>query len=140
MLTFPTESSLLDPVRGTMRRKGYRRQQPEMQFFDYRIDLYGYAASMSCTVAIELKLKKWMRAFEQALIYQLCADYVYIALPALAAQLVDTRLLCEHGVGLISVQTGPRCQILLPASLSAVVEPDYRDYYVDLLKERVRCQ
>jgi hypothetical protein len=140
MLTFPTESSLLDPVRGAMRRKGYRRQQPEMQFFDYRIDLYGYAPSICSTVAVELKLKKWMRAFEQALIYQLCADYVYIALPAPSMRLIDSKLLCEHGIGLISVQPGPRCQTILPASPSSVVEPDYRNYYVDLLKEGARCR
>jgi hypothetical protein len=135
MQTFETESSLLDPVRGTLRRRGFRQQRPEVRFFDYSMDIYGYAASQGMSIAVELKLRRWMRAFEQALIYQLCADYVYMALPHAGARLVDLSLLAEHGIGLICVKPGPRCAIVLPAAPSKVIDSEYRKFYIDLLKE-----
>lgn len=105
-----------------------------MQFFEYSIDLYGYAAPTQTTVAVELKLSRWTRAFEQALVYQLCADYVYLAMPWNAAKRVDIPLLEHHGLGLIGVQPDPRCVILCPAHQSSVIMPDYRDFYIDLLE------
>jgi hypothetical protein len=135
---FETESSLLEPVCGTLRRRGFRQQRPEMQFFEYSMDLYGYAALEHKTIAVELKLVRWMRAFEQALIYQLCADYVYLALPEQGARRVDLSLLKKHGIGLICVRPGPRCLILLHATLSHVIDVGYRDFYIGLLKERER--
>jgi hypothetical protein len=117
-----------------LRRRGFRRQEHEMQFFEYSIDLYGYAAPTQMTVAVELKLSRWKRAFEQALVYQLCADHVYLALPWSAARRVEIPLLEQHGLGLIGVQPGPRCVVLCPAQQSTVVMSDYRDFYVELME------
>jgi len=134
MQTFPRESSLLAPVQRSLKRRGFARQQDEVQFFEYSIDLYGYAAPAEMTIAVELKLTRWTRAFEQALVYQLCADHVYLALPWRAAKRVDISLLELHGLGLIGVQPGPRCVVLCSAQQSTVVIPSYRDFYVGLLK------
>jgi hypothetical protein len=134
MQTFRNESALLEPVQRSLRRRGFGRQQDEVQFFEYSIDLYGYAAPVHMTVAVELKLSRWTRAFEQALVYQLCADHVYVALPWRAAKRVEIPLLEQHGLGLIGVQPGPRCVVLCPAQQSTVVMPDYRNFYVELLK------
>lgn len=134
MPTFPSESTLLAPVQRSLRRRGFGHQRDEVQFFEYSIDLYGYAASTQTTVAVELKLSRWTRAFEQALVYQLCADYVYLALPWTAAKRVEIPLLEEHELGLIGIQPGPRCVILCPAQQSTVVMPDYRDFYVEFLE------
>ncbi len=136
MPTFLKESALLEPVRGNLRRRGYRRQLPEVQFFEYSMDLYGYAATKNTTTAVELKLHRWTRAFQQALIYQLCADFVYLALPTLAAARVDRPLLERYGLGLIGVQSGPRCVVLLEAQQSTVVMPSYRDFYIRLMQEQ----
>jgi hypothetical protein len=136
MPTFRRESALLEPVRGNLRRRGYRRQLSEVQFFEYSMDLYAYAPAKNTTTAVELKLHRWTRAFQQALIYQLCADFVYLALPMPAAERVDRRLLAQHGLGLIGVHPGPRCVTLLNAKLSAVVMPTYRDFYVRLMQEK----
>lgn len=138
MTIFPSESALLSPVKRTLHRRGFARQDDEVQFFEYSIDLYGYAASADVTVAVELKLTRWKRAFEQALVYQLCADYVYLALPWDAAKRVDVPLLEKHGLGLIGVQPGPRCVILCPAQPSMVVMPCYRDFYIELMEGAVR--
>lgn len=136
MPTILRESALLDPVRGSLRRRGYRRQLPEVQFFEYSMDLYGYAATKNTTTAVELKLSRWTRAFEQALIYQLCADFVYLALPMRAAERVERPLLEQQGLGLIGVHPGPRCVVLLEARQSTVVMPSYRDFYVRLMQEQ----
>jgi len=136
MPTFRNESALLEPVRGNLRRRGYRRQRSEVQFFEYSMDLYAYAAAKKTTTAVELKLARWMRAFEQALIYQLCADFVYLALPMPSAERVERALLARHGVGLIAVHPGPRCVVLLEAQQSTVIMPSYRDFYVRLMQEQ----
>ena len=72
---------MLEPVSSYIRRKGFRKLVPEMQFYDFRMDIYGYSKSLDMTVAVELKLGNWHKAFEQTLIYMLCADIVYIAVP-----------------------------------------------------------
>lgn len=133
-MTFLTESALLAPVQRSLRRRGFGHQQDEVQFFEYSIDLYAYAARMQTTVAVELKLSRWTRAFEQALLYQLCADYVYLALPRDAARRVEIPLLEQYGLGLIGVQAGPRCVVLCPSQQSTVIMPDYRDFYVGLME------
>ncbi len=136
MPTFRKESALLDPVRGSLRRHGYHRQRPEVQFFEYSMDLYAYAPTKKTTTAVELKLRRWMRGFQQALIYQLCADFVYLALPMCAAERVDRPLLAKHGLGLIGIHPEPRCIVLLKARQSTVVMPSYRDFYVRLMQEK----
>lgn len=137
MQTFLRESALLEPVARYFRRKGFGRQRSEVQFFEYSMDLYGYASRTDCTMAVELKLQRWMRAFEQALVYQLCADFVSLALPFRAAQRVERPLLERHGLGLIGVHSGPRCAVLVPAERSTVVMPSYRNFYVALMQERL---
>ncbi len=134
---FRKESALLDPVCDYLRSQGYRQQCPEVQFYEYRMDLYGYAPAKKKTTAVELKLHRWMRAFQQALIYQLCADFVYLALPMRAAERVDSLLLSRHGLGLIAVHPEPRCDVLLEALQSTVVISSYRDFYVRLMQEPV---
>jgi hypothetical protein len=97
------------------------------------MDVYAYSAREDRTVAVELKLTKWSRAVEQALLYQLCSDLVYIALPSAEVRRVDQELLMEHGVGLIAVGE-ERCWEVLGATPSRVVRSHYRAKYVALLR------
>ncbi len=59
-----TESSLYDPVSRYVRRRNFRWQHPEVQFYAYSIDLYAFSRVDDLTIAVELKLLKWKRAFE----------------------------------------------------------------------------
>ena len=129
------EAELLKPVSGNLRKQGYRKQQDEVQFFEYRMDIYGYASKTDRTTAVELKLHRWMRAFEQALIYKLCADYVYLALPAKTIARVEMPLLVTHGLGLICVENGHKCDVVLEAVQSTIVLPHYRDFYIQLMQK-----
>lgn len=126
------EAELLLPVANYAKRKGYSLQASELPFYAYRIDLYGFSAKESKTVAIELKLRRWKRALEQALIYQLCSDFVYIALPSSAVAHIDHEALRKNGVGLIAVcKRG--CRTLVDAKRSSEVRQHYRGPYIEML-------
>ena len=127
------EQDLLLPVAGYVKRKGYSLQTVELRFYDYRIDLYGFSMRTRRTVAVELKIKKWRRALEQALIYQLCSDFVFIALPLSVASRVDVVELRANGIGLIGV-CGSGCRTLLHAERSSEVRQHYREPYIRMLR------
>ena len=127
------EALMLPAVRAYLARR-YQHHTLELPFYEHRIDLYAYSAELDCTVAVELKLRRWRRALEQALLYQLCSDYVFIAVPATTVSRIDHAELRSHGVGLLSV-SGSTCVEELPAALSGVLNTDYRAAYVSIMKE-----
>ena len=127
------EEELLAPVRRYATRQGFTAQFAELPFFEYRIDLYAVSKPSGDTIAVELKMKNWRRALHQALIYQLCSDYVFIALPITKAGVVDTTELSRHGVGLIVVGRDRRCRVALDAVRSSEVREYYRRPYVEML-------
>lgn len=128
------ESMMLPAVRAFIKAT-YAEHATEVPFYEHRIDLYGYSSERESSVAVELKLRNWRRAVEQALVYQLCSDYVFIALPTLTARRVDRVELAAHGIGLLSV-SGRKCVEELPAALSSVVRPHYKAAYRALVQER----
>ena len=128
------ECLLADPVSAYVRRRTYSKQTRELQFYEFRIDLYGFSIAKDLTIAIELKLYDWRRAIEQALIYQLCSDLVFIAVPEKTIARIDGALLQEHGIGLLAVDRVTRCRQILAPSQSHVVRPHYREAYIDLLR------
>jgi hypothetical protein len=129
------EATLAEPVARHLRRRRFRVLLMEAPFFDRQIDIFGFCASDDTTVAIELKLTKWQRALDQALIYQLCADFSFVAMPQAAVQSVDLDLFAEHGIGVIAVSNSKRCKVILPAAHSRVVRGHYRRELLQLLKE-----
>ncbi len=129
------EASLAEPIVRHFRRQRFNTLLREAPFYDYRIDVFGFSSTDDLTVAIELKLAKWRRAFEQALIYQLCADQVFVAMPQEAIPSIDLDQFRENGIGLISISNADRCRLIIPATPSSVVRSHYRDQLVHLLKE-----
>lgn len=109
------ERDLFAPVSRFARTKGFKLQQKEFPFFEYRIDLYAFSRPASETIAIELKIRDWRRALYQSLIYQLCSDYVYIAIPLKNSSAVNLETLEAQGVGLIVVDELLKCRIELEA-------------------------
>lgn len=130
----PKRESLMLPAVRKYFRPLYEQHTMELPFYDHRIDLYGYSTETDCTVAVELKLRNWRRALEQALVYQLCSDYVFIAVPATTALRVDLDELRSHGIGLLAV-SGRNCVEALPAVASSVLNPHYKAAYTAIVKE-----
>ena len=130
------EAELTEPVARYLRRKGYRWQTTELQFYEYCIDIYGFSQVANLTVSVELKIKNWKRAFEQSLVYQLCSDLVFMALPNETVHYVDPSVLEAEGIGLISVGTNNRCQIIVEPNPSNVMRDNYRRQNIDLLRQK----
>ncbi len=131
------EKTLLDPVSRFIKDRGFKHQGYELQFYEHRIDMYAYASQQNRTLAIELKLRDWKRAFQQALIYQLCADQVYLAMPEKVCRRIDSSIMRRHGLGLIAVQDSGQCMQLIAPKRQNVVRNHYRDDYVRIIME---CQ
>ena len=128
----PTRESMLLPPVQRYFSHAYCKRATEVPFYDHRIDLYGYSPSTDCSIAVELKLRKWRRAFQQALVYQLCSDYVFIAVPEATAHRIDVDRLREYGIGLLSI-SDDRCSEDLPAASSPVLNARYKAAYRAIL-------
>lgn len=131
------ESSLLDPIAGYIRRKGFRFQIQELPFYQRSVDIYGFSKITNKTIAIELKLHKWKKAIEQAILYQLCADEAYIAMPKKFIGRVNLDLLTKYGIGLISVSETGRCQKIVEAKQSSVLRIGYKNNHIDYLQRQI---
>jgi hypothetical protein len=131
---FYKESQLLEPVARFAKRKGFCLQKVELPFYEYRIDLYAFSRKNNATVAIELKLNDWRRALKQSLLYQLCADLVYIAMPESSVKRVVRAELQRNGVGLIAVLESGGCSCVLQAKEHAEVRQFYRLSQIEYLK------
>jgi len=136
-MEFSRESDMTALVARFLRNRSYAQQLSEVGFYEHRMDIYGYSRAHQLTVAVELKLAKWSRAVSQALLYQLCSDLVYIAMPTLAARRVDVALLQEYGLGLIAVDKA-RCRELVLPRFSHVLRRRYRAEYLALLGEETQ--
>ena len=131
---YSRERDLVPSVARYLRNRTFSRQLEEVPFFEYRMDMYGYSRRNDLTVAVELKIHKWTRAVEQALLYQLCSDLVYIAMPSKTMTAVELTVLDEHGLGLLSVEAH-RCRQVLSARPSSVLRKHYRKQYLALVCE-----
>jgi hypothetical protein len=132
-MTPKRESLMLPAVRAYLQQR-YDRHTLELPFYEHRIDMYGYSDQTECTVAVELKIRNWRRAVQQALVYQLCSDYVFIALPVATAKRVDLNELRNHGIGLLAVSEGD-CVEELAADRSPVLNPNYKAAYMAIVRE-----
>jgi hypothetical protein len=134
MRTDRYESELTEPVKRFFQKRGFEFQRNELQFFEYNIDIYCYNRPQQKTVAVELKVHNWKRAIQQAQIYQLCADYVYIAMPEETIQRIDRTKLEPEGIGLICVDKNGDCAELLKPQLSQELNKFHKNNLVTFIK------
>lgn len=133
MMDFKRESSLLTAVSSFVCDQSFHVQKRELQFFNYSIDLYAFSPQTRATIAIELKLKNWRRAFEQGILYQLCSDFVYVALPQKRIDSLDLNLFSSQGLGVIAVHDETTCSEVLAPKVSTVVRSYYRNDNISFL-------
>ena len=128
------ELELTAPAEEWLRELSFTAQATEVPFYEQRIDLYAYSRERDTTMAVELKVGRWRRAVEQALLYQLCADLVVIGMPAETTGNADRSVLEEHGLGLIAIGRGRTTPVVKPRR-SSVLRRDYRAQYIRLLQK-----
>lgn len=124
-MAYRFESELYQPVMRYFKNRSFTSQRVEAEFFDRRIDLYAFSKKLNKSVAVELKLSNWKKALNQALIYQLCSDYVYLAMPSKSMNSVEINRIKSYGVGIIAVYNSGFCKRILPAKRSKHVKKDY---------------
>ncbi len=95
-----SEKDLVDLLDESFRMHGFVTAR-EVKMLSKFIDLVAYNPVDDGVIAIEAKLSGWRRAFQQAMTYRICADDVYIAIPAGISHRVDMELLKRYGIGLI---------------------------------------
>lgn len=106
----------------------------ELRFFDRGIDLYAVAHHGERSYAVELKVEDWQKALRQAAIYQLCADFCYVAMPVQYATKVALGDFREAGIGLLGVHLPSNSVTeILPAEASAVKHHFYSRGFQDSL-------
>ena len=69
-------------------------------------------------IAVEVKIRNWQQALNQALVYQMMADYVYIAIYDKHVRAVDCDLLISKGIGLMTVSDDGKVELILEAPAS----------------------
>lgn len=131
-----SERDLCAPIRRFLNSEGCNRVIPELPFFDRLIDLYGVAwGAGDKTIAVELKLKKWQKALQQAAIYQLCSDYSYVAMPKDVARRLERKVFSAAGIGILAVDAASKTvEIVLPAILSKQAKGHYISAYKEMLR------
>lgn len=100
--------------------------QEEVPFLFKVADLFCFHEGTGQCIAVEVKVKNWRAALAQALIYQMMADKVYIALHDEQIKAVNHDVLALKGVGLLAVSTLGKVAITLEAPQS----PWRMDYFV----------
>ncbi len=106
----------------------------EVPLFENRIDLVVHDRRFSKIIAVEVKVDKWFRALQQAVLYRMCADKVYVALSEEFVHRVDIQQMKEYGVGLLSVN-GSLNEILPPDPSKYVTHQKARDLVRNSLVE-----
>ncbi len=95
-----SEADMVNMVKLFFEKQGFR-VITEVPMLSKKIDIVCLDPSTQQIIAIEAKLQKWKRGFQQALTYRISSDLVYLAIHRNFSHRVDNELLQEMSVGLI---------------------------------------
>lgn len=112
-----TEAKLQDFCSAYFRKLGFQTRE-EVPFLFKVADLFCFHERTGECIAVEVKIRNWRKAVTQALVYQLMADRVYVALNDNYVNVIDTMLLADKGIGLLSVSILGDVHKILDAPLS----------------------
>jgi hypothetical protein len=125
-VSYKLEQQLYQPIKLHLESMAFVLQKEQMPFYEYKIDIYSYCEKTRQTVAVELKLSNFAKAVRQALLYQLCSDLVYIAMPLSNANRCEKETVRRYGIGIIGIDDLGGCTIIENAAVSSVVRCDYK--------------
>ena len=112
-----TEYELVRFCSQYFRGQGFLTRE-EVPFLLKVADLFCFHEGSGECVAVEVKVRNWRQALAQALVYQMMADQVYIALFNEYVKSVDCNLLLFKGVGLLAIDASGEVNLILEAPAS----------------------
>jgi len=131
-MSFVKENEMMEPVRRYFESKDFQVFK-EARLFSRRIDLV--AKRKGTVIAVEMKLRDWNRAVEQAFLDLRVSNYCYVALPEVVWGRAGPRLFTDaasYGIGLLSVD-GVAKLIMRPRE-SKSVQPILRQKFLKQLR------
>lgn len=131
-MSYMREDELRRPVSDYFRKKEYAVFD-EVRLFSRGIDIV--AKRRSEVVAVELKLRDWKKAINQACLNQRVSDYSFIALPEPMWNRIDRKIYAVsfvQGIGLLSVD-GVARQVMRPER-SKRIQPHLRRRFLRSLQ------
>jgi len=128
------ECQLLPPIVQYFFSKGFMAYA-EVPLNNRWIDLYLVNRNSEETIAIELKVTNWKRAFNQAKVYPLVADHVYVGMPDIYIhRAINNKTYFESaGIGLISVNG--IAEIILAPKKSRIVSSKIKNKVLNCLAD-----
>ncbi|EPZ49728.1 hypothetical protein M902_0728 [Bacteriovorax sp. BAL6_X] len=132
-MAYRWEVDLYKPLKRYLGNRSFRIIEEEVDFFERRIDLFCFSRKLDKSIAVEAKLKDWKKALRQALLYQLCSDFVYVAMPADVFKVINKDTFFNHGVGFLALYESGACRELIPARPSSVLTEVYRTELINFL-------
>jgi len=119
------ESAIVEAVVGWLTFLGYELYR-ELPILGRHIDLFAVHPIGRATIAVECKERDWRKAVWQAMVCQLIADNVYIALPPYTVTKQAYDVIREAGLGVLLVNQDGHCWPTLVPNPSR--RPDVRLY------------
>ena len=102
----------------------------EVPMLGNRIDIV--ATKLTKVIAVEVKVADWKRAIQQAILYRLVADRVYVAIWEDFAHRLDFDVFRHFGIGVLEVNGQTKC--ILPARTSRIIHETVRDRVMQIIK------
>lgn len=126
LVTFRLEAELLDPVSRWLEEAGFE-VRTEVPILARRADVLGVRPDG--LAAIEMKMRDWSGALQQAIAYQVAADWAWVAMPlAAASSAYRARWRFEaEGVGLLAVDDRGNVRAPIPSGPSPRLLPFLRE-------------
>lgn len=98
-----SEDDFLRPIRRLFPKNQYSFFE-DVKVNDRRIDVILYRKDNGRIIAVELKIKKWQRALEQAAVYQLFTNQVYVSLWHKHLNPKNIEVFNQYKIGVIVVE------------------------------------
>lgn len=130
------ETDLLAPLVKTYIDKGYRAFA-EVQLSSRWIDVLLLHEKNKEIIAVELKLTDWRRAYKQAKVYPIAADYVYVGMPEkyIHRALDNSNYFEELGIGLLAIN-GKAVEVVQAQKSSILLENVKSELIENLVPEQ----
>lgn len=109
----------------------------EIPLLENRMDIVAYNRDFSRLIAVETKVDKWFRALQQAVLYRICANKVYVAISEDYVHRVDQPMLKQLGIGLLSVN-GYVEEVIEPNPTKYIIHNSVRKTVIDSLLKASR--